>query len=150
MADVVSADVRSRMMAGIRAKNTKPELMVRKSLHRLGFRYVLHDKRLPGKPDIVLPKYKAAIFVHGCFWHGHDCSLFKWPSSRTEFWQSKIWRNKELDAAAETTLLASGWRCAVIWECSLKGRHKRGLGEVIESCVGWINSNGARIEIKEC
>jgi DNA mismatch endonuclease, patch repair protein len=148
--DVVSPEKRSQMMAGIRGKNTKPELMVRKALHRLGFRYVLHDKRLPGKPDIVLPRHKVAIYVHGCFWHGHDCSLFKWPASRPDFWESKIERNKELDAVAESAVLADGWRCAIVWECALKGRRKRGLGAVIEACVRWISSDEPRIEIREC
>ena len=93
MADVVDRKTRSRMMSGIRGKNTRPELLIRKGLHARGFRFRLHDKRLPGKPDLVLPKYSAVIFVHGCFWHGHDCHLFKWPQSRREFWRKKITRN---------------------------------------------------------
>jgi DNA mismatch endonuclease (patch repair protein) len=149
MADVVSAEKRSQMMGGIRGKDTKPELLIRKDLHRHGFRYILHDKRLPGKPDIVLPKHKAIILVHGCFWHGHNCSLFKWPTSHEDFWASKIHRNKELDATAESALLASGWRCAIVWECSIKGRRKRGLNTVMRSCIEWLNSDRPRIEIRE-
>src|SRR3954470_16295918 len=92
MADVVSSGVRSRMMAGIRGTNTAPEMILRRALHAEGFRYRLHDRRLPGKPDMVFPRHHAVIFAHGCFWHGHDCHLFKWPSTRPEFWQTKIRR----------------------------------------------------------
>ena len=111
MADVVSAEVRSRMMAGIRGKNTKPEMIIRRGLHARGFRYLLHDKRLPGKPDLVLPKHRAVIFVNGCFWHGHDCPLFKWPKTRKGFWRTKIARNRENDESAVIALRRSGWRC---------------------------------------
>lgn len=149
MADVVTPAVRSRMMSGIRSKNTKPELVLRKRLHALGFRFRIHDGRLPGKPDIVLPRYRAAIFVHGCFWHGHDCSLFKWPSTRKEFWQSKIQRNQQLDSAAETNLLEAGWRCALVWECALKGTRKLGLASVLEECAEWIKSDQYRLELRE-
>lgn len=90
MADVVTPEKRSKMMSGIQGKNTKPELTIRKGLHALGFRYRLHGKTLPGKPDLVFPKYKAVIFIHGCFWHAHHCHLFKWPSTRVDFWQEKI------------------------------------------------------------
>jgi DNA mismatch endonuclease, patch repair protein len=147
MADIVSREVRSRMMSGIKGKNTKPELLIRKGLHRLGFRFRLHDKSLPGKPDIVLPRHRAVVFVHGCFWHGHDCHLFKWPATRMRFWQSKILRNKQLDLMAETSLLAAGWRCAVVWECALKGRHKLSLPLVIERCADWIRSGSNRLEL---
>ena len=122
MADVVSPDVRSRMMAGIRGKNTKPELILRSGLHRAGFRFKLHDKSLPGKPDLVFPKYHAVIFAHGCFWHFHDCHMFKWPKSREQFWRSKIMRNRDTDLRTLQMLDATGWRSGVIWECALKGR----------------------------
>ena len=91
--DIVTAQERSRMMAGIRGKNTKPELAIRSALHRLGIRFRLHDKGLPGKPDLVFPKYRAVVLVHGCFWHGHDCHLFRWPKTRSEFWRHKIGAN---------------------------------------------------------
>ena len=97
MTDVVNKQTRSRMMSGIKSKNTKPELIIRKALFKKGFRFKLHDKSLPGKPDLVLPKYDAVIFIHGCFWHQHNCHLFKWPSTRPEFWETKIHRNVEVD-----------------------------------------------------
>ena len=97
MVDVVDTATRSRMMAGIRGTNTKPELLLRKGLHAQGFRFRLHSTGLPGKPDIVLPRHHAVVFAHGCFWHGHNCHLFKWPSTRPEFWQAKIERNREVD-----------------------------------------------------
>lgn len=125
-------------MSGIRGKNTKPELLIRKALHARGFRYRLHCD-LPGKPDICLPKHRAVIFVHGCFWHGHGCHLFKWPSTRPEFWREKIRRNSEVDAAAETRLLADGWRVAVVWECALKGRERLAFDSVVDSITSWLS-----------
>lgn len=147
MADIVPADVRSRMMAGIRGTNTKPELMLRKGLHARGFRFRLHDSALPGKPDIVLPRYRAVIFAHGCFWHGHDCHLFKWPSTRPEFWQAKIGRNRTVDARSEAALTDAGWRQAIVWECALKGRTRLPLEDVISTCADWLKSDRQRIEI---
>jgi DNA mismatch endonuclease, patch repair protein len=134
MADIVSAAVRSRMMAGIKGKNTNPELLLRKGLHARGFRFRLHDKSLPGTPDIILPRYRAVIFAHGCFWHGHDCHLFKWPKTREDFWRAKIARNQELDAKAEATLSKTDWRYAVIWECALKGRTRLPIEDVLSKC----------------
>ena len=135
-------------MSGIRGKNTKPELLIRKALHARGFRYRLHCD-LPGKPDICLPKHRAVIFVHGCFWHGHDCHLFKWPSTRPEFWRAKIERNRAVDAAAERALADAGWRMAVVWECALKGRNRKPLEDVISACAVWLTSNRPRLEIGE-
>lgn len=120
MADIVNKATRSRMMSGIRGRNTRPEMLVRSLLHRRGFRFRLHVKQLKGKPDIVLPRYGAVIFVHGCFWHGHDCPLFKWPKSREEFWKNKIGRNQLNDRIAVETLQAQGWRICTIWECTLR------------------------------
>ena len=147
MADVVDPATRSRMMSGIRGKNTKPELLVRKALHARGFRYRLHCD-LPGKPDICLPKHRAVIFVHGCFWHGHDCHLFKWPSTRPEFWRAKIGRNREVDAAAQAALLAMGWRVATVWECALKGTGKLPLEIVSQNCGSWLLGSDTLIEIR--
>ena len=108
-------------MSRIRAKDTKPEMLVRKFLHANGFRYILHDKTLPGKPDIVLPKYRTVIFVHGCFWHGHtNCKYFKVPKTRTKWWLAKINRNKANDEKAQKALRKEGWKVINIWECSLK------------------------------
>lgn len=147
MADVVDPATRSRMMSGIRGKNTRPELLIRKALHARGFRYRLHCD-LPGKPDICLPKHRAVVFVHGCFWHGHDCHLFKWPSTRPEFWRTKIARNREVDVAAAARLRAEGWRVATIWECALKGRTRPGLDEVIQRCADWLVSDEQRLTIR--
>jgi len=147
LADVVDAATRSRMMSGIRGKNTKPELVIRKALHARGFRYRLHCK-LPGKPDLCLPKYRAVIFVHGCFWHGHDCHLFKWPSTRPEFWREKIGRNRAVDAAAEAKLLTDGWRVAIVWECALKGRTRRVIEDIAQDCADWLNTDSRMLEIR--
>lgn len=140
MADVVTPEVRSRMMAGIRGKNTKPEMIIRKGLHRLGLRFLVHDKRLPGKPDLVFPKWRAAIFVNGCFWHGHDCRLFKLPSTRTEFWRDKIASNKERDANALRKLDEAGWRVLSIWECEIKGRSAEDNESVLQRCKNWLTA----------
>ena len=112
---------RHRCMSHIRSKDTKPEQLVRQALWHKGFRYKLHVKDLPGKPDIVLPKYKTAIFVNGCFWHGHKgCKDFVIPKSNTAFWLEKIGKNKERDARDETALKSAGWKVITIWECELK------------------------------
>jgi DNA mismatch endonuclease (patch repair protein) len=121
MADVHTKKQRSYNMSRIRAKDTKPEMLVRKFLHANGFRYKLHDKTLPGKPDIVLPKYRTVIFVHGCFWHGHtNCKYFKVPKTRTKWWLAKINRNKANDEKAQKALRKEGWKVINVWECSLK------------------------------
>lgn len=146
MVDVVDSATRSRMMSGIRGKNTKPEWLVRKGLHTLGFRYRLHVKELPGKPDIVLPKYRAAVFVHGCFWHGHCCPLFKWPSTRREFWRKKIEGNVTRDQRATQALIESGWRVATIWECGL--RCKGGPEAAVEQLSAWLASGRVEMEFR--
>lgn len=121
MADVHTKEIRSFNMSRIRCKNTRPELAVRKFLHAAGFRYKLHDKKLPGKPDIVLPKYQTVIFVHGCFWHGHqDCRYFVVPKTRTDWWLNKINGNIEKDAGTAAALRDMGWQVLEIWECELK------------------------------
>ncbi|WP_428156296.1 very short patch repair endonuclease [Brevundimonas sp.] len=148
MADIVTAAVRSRMMSGIRSKDTKPELVLRKALHARGFRYRLHDRSLPGKPDIVFPVRRAVIQAHGCFWHGHDCHLFKWPSSRPEFWRVKIARNREVDVRNEAALATLGWRQATVWECALKGRERLPLETVVSDCVSWLRDGAGPLEIR--
>lgn len=147
MADTVDAATRSRMMSGIRGKNTRPELLIRKALHARGFRYRLHCD-LPGRPDICLPKHRAVIFVHGCFWHGHGCHLFKWPATRPEFWRAKIGRNREVDKAAEEHLLFEGWRLGVVWECALKGRDKVGIESISARLADWLGSGESRLELR--
>lgn len=141
MADIVDAVTRSRMMSGIKAKDTKPEMAIRKMLHAAGFRYRLHDKRLPGKPDLVLPKYRTAVFVHGCFWHGHEgCSLFRIPKSKTEFWEEKISQNIKRDSSHISELLANGWRVLVIWECATKGANKMTSEDMILRIKTFLNN----------
>jgi DNA mismatch endonuclease (patch repair protein) len=121
MADVHDAKTRSYNMSRIRSGNTKPEMLVRKFLHAKGFRYNLHDKKLPGKPDIVLPKYKTVIFIHGCFWHGHAyCKYFVVPKTRTDWWLNKINSNKANDVKAVKALRKDGWKIITVWECDLK------------------------------
>jgi len=139
--DIVSKTKRSQMMAGIRSKNTRPELLIRKALHAKGFRFRLHVKDLPGKPDLVLKKYKVVIFVHGCFWHGHNCYLFKIPQTRTEFWLEKIQRNIINDEKVILALQEKGWRIANVWECALRGRLKLNFTELIDSLSAWILTN---------
>ncbi|SOC89936.1 T/G mismatch-specific endonuclease [Ensifer adhaerens] len=147
MADIVPVDVRSRMMSGIRGTNTRPELQVRKALHAAGFRYRLHERKLPGKPDLVLPKYRAVIFVHGCFWHGHGCHLFRMPSSNSVFWQEKIAGNVARDKVAVDRLRESGWRVATVWECALKGKTRRKPEEITERLAEWLRGQASAIEI---
>jgi DNA mismatch endonuclease (patch repair protein) len=136
------------MMAGIRGKDTKPELVVRRGLHALGFRYRLHDRRLPGKPDMVLPRWRAAIQINGCFWHGHDCALFRWPGTRQEFWRSKIGRNVERDREVGAALDRAGWRVLTVWECALKGPGRIGADAVVIGAADWLRSDARTGEIR--
>lgn len=146
--DIVQSEIRSRMMSGIRGKNTKPELLIRKALHHRGFRFRLYDKSLPGKPDIVLPKYHAVIQIQGCFWHGHDCHLFKWPSSRPEFWREKISGNQQRDSRNLQVMKDLGWRVLLIWECALKGKQSLPFEQLIELVENWLLVGNQFIEIK--
>lgn len=119
--DNVSPSVRSRMMAGIKAKNTKPELKIRKLLHAAGYRYRLHHKKLPGKPDIVMPKYKLCIFIQGCFWHRHQgCKYTTFPKSRVKFWEKKFRETVIRDSRNVSDLIQQGWRVFELWECGIK------------------------------
>lgn len=147
MADIVSPNVRSRMMSGIRSGNTKPEKIVRNALHRRGFRYRLHDRHLPGKPDLVFAKYRAVIFVNGCFWHGHDCHLFKWPQTREDFWRRKITGNRERDCKTADSLRDEGWRVLLIWECALKGKTSIEISELVDQTANWLISKKQYSEI---
>lgn len=118
---VLDADARRRMMAGFKSKDTKPEMLVRKALHRLGYRFRLHRRDLPGKPDIVLPKHRTAILVHGCFWHQHGgCRDARMPRTRQDYWMEKFRRNSERDNATAASLTRLGWNVAVIWECETR------------------------------
>jgi DNA mismatch endonuclease (patch repair protein) len=128
----VSAADRSRMMAAVRGKNTKPELAVRAALFAAGYRYRLHLRDLPGSPDIVLPRYRLAVFVHGCFWHGHDCARGRRPTSNTEFWNTKLDGNRARDRANRAALEAAGWTVTTIWQCSAVHEIKRLLHELAD------------------
>lgn len=136
MADIVDAETRSRLMAGIRSKNTKPELLLRRALHARGLRYRLHGAKLPGKPDLVFAKHQAVIFVHGCFWHRHsNCRFATTPSTRSEFWTAKFSANIERDKRNVAALLENGWRIATVWECALKGGD---VSRVAELVAHWL------------
>lgn len=148
MSDVVTPEKRSLMMSGIRGKNTKPELLIRKLLHGKGFRYRLHDKKLPGKPDMILPRYHAVILIHGCFWHNHDCHLFKWPSSNESFWKEKLTKNKSVDKRSYQQLQAAGWRILVIWECALKGKQRRPVEQIADDIITWLITSACDAEIR--
>lgn len=137
MADVHTKEVRSYNMSQIRSKNTKPELVVRKCLFAKGFRYRLHSKDLPGKPDIVLPKYRTVIFVHGCFWHGHDeCKYFVVPKTKTEWWLNKFARNKQLDKEHIKKLRSDKWNVITLFECKLK---KGNIDSTLDSLIKKLN-----------
>lgn len=131
MPEKISPETRSRMMAGIRGRDTKPEMMIRQHLHAQGLRYRLLAGDLPGRPDIVLPRWRVAIFAHGCFWHGHEgCSFFRLPKTRPEFWRTKIESNAERDRRAIAALSVTNWRVAVVWECALRRDPERTLQRV--------------------
>ena len=118
--DSLTSEQRSSLMSKIKRSDTKPEVTLRKELHRRGFRYVIGDRRLPGTPDLVFPRYKAAVFVHGCFWHGHDCRQGQTPKSNADFWRKKVFGNRERDGRKERALVDLGWRVFTVWECDLK------------------------------
>ena len=134
MADVHDKKTRSFNMSRIRSQDTKPEMLVRKFLHANGFRYSLHNKNLPGKPDIVLRKYKTIIFIHGCFWHGHaNCKYFVIPKTRTKWWTDKIFTNKANDEKAVKALRKDGWKVITVWECALKhSNQKKTLNKILQ------------------
>ena len=135
-------------MAAIRSRDTKPEMIVRKALHAAGLRFRLHIRNMPGKPDLVLARHRAVIFVNGCFWHHHDCHLFKWPATRAEFWQAKISRNVANDVRAISQLKKDGWRVGVIWECALKGRTRLDATEAMQEVTDWIKSSKETLSIR--
>jgi DNA mismatch endonuclease (patch repair protein) len=147
MPDIVSPLVRSRMMSGIRARDTKPEINLRKRLFAAGFRYRTNVRSIPGCPDIVLPKHYCVIFVHGCFWHGHECTLFRWPGTRQEFWREKISGNRERDERNLERLTALGWRVAVVYECAIRGRKCPGIDAVADRLINWITSSSKQLII---
>lgn len=135
-------------MSRVGSKDTKPELLIRRGLHALGFRYRLHVKELPGKPDLVFPRFKSVIQINGCFWHGHACPLCRMPSSNAEYWRKKVARNKERDISNRQRLVEKGWRVLTIWECALRGKEKLELSQVLESTSEWLLSTRSVCEIK--
>lgn len=146
MADIMSAEKRSALMSRIRAKDTRPELRLRKQLWRAGFRYRLHGKQLPGQPDLVFPKWKAVVFVHGCFWHAHTgCPYFQLPKTRPDFWTNKLNRNRDRDSRAVAALRMEGWRVAVVWECALHAE----TATTAQRLGRWLRSRRPMIEIEE-
>ncbi|TIS58447.1 MAG: DNA mismatch endonuclease Vsr [Mesorhizobium sp.] len=148
MTDIVNKETRSRMMAGIRGKDTKPETVLRHALHARGFRYRLHARHFPGRPDVLFPKFGAAIFVHGCFWHRHEgCRYTTTPATRPEFWQSKFAANVARDEAAHTALLGIHWRVATVWECALRRGDQ--VEAVAELLAGWLRSEVVQFEVGE-
>lgn len=144
MVDVMSPTARSSLMSRIRAKNTRPEMMVRKQLWARGFRFRLHAKDLAGKPDLVLPKWKALVFVHGCFWHRHEgCPFFRLPKTRADFWDGKLYANRQRDLAAIDALLDVGWRVAVVWGCAVRIDEAETSGQLAK----WLRSERRGVEI---
>lgn len=148
MPDVHDTQTRSRNMAAIKGRDTKPEIIIRKALHQAGFRYRLHVRDLPGKPDMAFPRYHAALFINGCFWHRHNCHLFKWPQTRQEFWENKISGNVKNDAKKLEMLEAAGWRVGIVWECALKGKYRRPHEATIQMIAEWLKSDDKKLEIQ--
>jgi DNA mismatch endonuclease (patch repair protein) len=141
MTDITDPETRSRMMRGIRGKNTKPEIAIRHALHSRGFRYRLHVNDMAGKPDIVLPKWNAVIFIHGCFWHHHEgCNNAGIPATRREFWLNKLKENQTRDKRHIEQLLKCGWKVAVVWECSIRHMLKTHDTAVIEGLSTWLKN----------
>ena len=144
MADIMTKEERSIRMSRIHSASTKPEIKLRRALWRIGFRYKVNDKKLPGKPDVVLPKYHTVVFVHGCFWHGHKgCPTSHIPETNTAFWTAKIARNQERDQEVWRQLEAKGWFVIIVWECQLK---KAEFQETIESVAAEIRQNGETLQ----
>lgn len=140
--DIVDQATRSKIMSKVGQKNTGPEMRLRKALHRLGLRYRLHDKRLPGSPDVVFPRYRAVLFVHGCFWHRHGCRSTTTPENNMEFWLRKFDDNVARDRRHIEELFAKGWRVAIVWECALKGKRGQQIEESIAMLVlEWLKGD---------
>jgi DNA mismatch endonuclease (patch repair protein) len=140
MVDVLTPAQRRLNMSRIRGKDTKPEMLVRRGLHAAGFRFRLHRRDLPGRPDLIFPGRQSVIFVHGCFWHGHDCPMFRSPATRPEFWLAKIDANRRRDNAALQWLVSAGWRVMTVWECALRGPARLEEGVVIGRCCTFLTT----------
>lgn len=148
MPDIVDQKTRSRMMSGIRARDTTPEITLRKALFARGFRYRVCVRGIAGRPDIVLRYLNAVIFVHGCFWHGHDCPLFRLPSTRREFWAHKIESNRQRDRTVLAELLSQGWRTCTVWECAVRGRNRVTMNAVATRVADWLRGDARELSIR--
>lgn len=147
--DIVSRDKRSQMMSEIRGSNTKPEIIVRRLLHGAGYRFRSHNKKLAGKPDIVLAKWKTVIFVHGCFWHGHEnCELFRIPKTRPDFWQAKIEANRIRDSRNAEQLASEGWNIIIVWECAVTKKVRLSDEQLLEALIRAMQSPPSFREIR--
>jgi DNA mismatch endonuclease (patch repair protein) len=138
--DTVDKTTRSKIMGKVRQKNTSPEMKLRKSLHKMGARYRLHDRKLPGSPDIVFPRFKAVVFVHGCFWHRHGCKATTTPCDNADYWNQKFEENRIRDRRNIDALIENGWRVAIVWECVLKKSKKTNPDMVAKLVIQWLNT----------
>lgn len=146
MVDVLTPEQRRLNMSRIGSRHTRPELLLRRGLHARGLRFRLHRRDLPGCPDLVFSKYGVCLFVNGCFWHGHDCTLFKMPETRTEFWRSKILNNRQRDARVISSLLEKGWRVLIVWECAVRGRYRVNVDDVLNICERFLRGGADDLE----
>jgi DNA mismatch endonuclease, patch repair protein len=148
MTDILTPEQRRLNMSRIRGRDTKPEMLIRRGLHSRGLRYRLHDRSLPGRPDLVFPKYRTAVFVHGCFWHEHGCLLSKVPRTREEFWRDKLTRNVIRDKLAIHRLRQEGWRVLVVWECAFRGSWALEVASVLDQAAEYVrNGSGDYLEL---
>ena len=143
MPDVLTQHQRRLNMSRVRGKDTKPELLFRRGLHSRGLRFRLHRRDLPGRPDLVFPRHRTCMFVHGCFWHGHACPLFRWPSTREQFWKRKINGTRLRDRQAVLRLRELQWSVLVVWECAVRGPSRRSVDEVLDECEEFITESGS-------
>lgn len=148
MADVLTPELRRLNMSRVRGRDTKPEMLIRRGLHARGLRFRLHRRDLPGRPDIVLPSRKVVVFVHGCFWHGHDCPLFQMPATRPDFWREKIAANRLRDTASVEALSDLGWRIGIVWECTLRGAGRLAHDNLLDRLMDFIAGSELLIEIR--
>lgn len=146
--DVHSAEVRSYNMSRVRGRDTRPEMLIRRGLHARGLRFRLQARDLPGRPDLVFPKWQTVLFVHGCFWHGHGCHLFRLPATRSDFWASKIAKNRTRDSNNLAALADLGWRTLTVWECAIRGRSRRPEDEVLSQCEAFLKGTASVLAIK--
>ena len=145
--DIVSRETRSRIMASVGQRDTRPEILLRSSLHKAGLRYRLHDRTLPGSPDLTFPRFRSVIFIHGCYWHSHGCYRSTVPKSRREFWEEKFQTNRKRDERDIALLRERGWRVMVVWECSLIGKLALAPEDVVERVRVWLLGTGERGEV---